>query len=278
MNKITNRYTGEIMCGGLSLKLVLEKHLKWLCDKKDGESADLRGANLSGADLRGANLSSANLSSAYLRGADLRDADLRDANLSSAYLGGADLRDADLGGANLRDADLGGADLSDADLRGADLRGANLGGADLSDADLGGANLGGANLGGANLRGADLGGANLGGADFRSANLGGLPVKIKDIHKTIYAAASKDGALDMDSWHCGTTHCRAGWVIQLSGEAGKALEWAIGTPTAAALIYMASDPKLEKIPDFYATNEEALEDMKRLAECERKNDRHERDC
>ena len=228
MNKITNRYTGEIMCGGLSLKLVLEKHLKWLCDKKDGESADLRGANLSGADLRGANLSSANLSSAYLRGADLRDADLRDANLSSAYLGGADLRDADLGGANLRDADLGGADLRDADL---------------SDADL-----------------------------------GGFPVKIKDIHKTIYAAASKDGALDMDSWHCGTTHCRAGWVIQLSGEAGKALEWAIGTPTAAALIYMASDPKLEKIPDFYATNEEALEDMKRLAECERKNDRHERDC
>ena len=213
MTKITNRYTGEIMCGGLSLKLVLEKHLKWLCDKKDGESADLRGANLSGADLRGANLSSANLSSAYLRGADLRgadlrDADLRDANLSSAYLGGADLRD---------------ADLSDADL-------------------------------------------------------GGFPVKIKDIHKTIYAAASKDGALDMDSWHCGTTHCRAGWVIQLSGEAGKALEWAIGTPTAAALIYMASDPKLEKIPDFYATNEEALEDMKRLAECERKNDRHERDC
>jgi len=243
MNKITNRYTGEIMCGGLSLKLVLEKHLKWLCDKKDGESADLGGANLGGTNL---------------------------------------------GGANLR-----GADLSDADLGGADLRGANLGGADLSDADLGGANLGGANLGGANLRGADLGGANLGGADFRSANLGdanlssanlrganlgGLPVKIKDIHKTIYAAASKDGALDMDSWHCGTTHCRAGWVIQLSGEAGKALEWAIGTPTAAALIYMASDPKLEKIPDFYATNEEALEDMKRLAECERKNDRHERDC
>ena len=248
MNKITNRYTGEIMCGGLSLKLVLEKHLKWLCDKKDGESANLRGADLGGADLRGA----------YLGDADLRDADLRGANL---------------GGANLRGANLGGADLSDADLGGANLGGANLGGANLRGADLGGANLG-----GADFRSADLGGANLSSANLRGANLGGLPVKIKDIHKTIYAAASKDGALDMDSWHCGTTHCRAGWVIQLSGEAGKALEWAIGTPTAAALIYMASDPKLEKIPDFYATNEEALEDMKRLAECERKNDRHERDC
>jgi hypothetical protein len=40
----------------------------------------------------------------------------------------------------------------------------------------------------------------------------------------------------------------------------------MGTPAAAAVIYMASDPKLEKVPDFYASNEAALEDMKRLAE------------
>ena len=263
MTKITNRYTGEIMCGGLSLQLVLEKHLKWLCDKKDGESANLRGAYLRGANLRGAYLGDANLRGANLGGANLRGANLSGVNLSSAYLGGAN---------------LGGADLRSANLRGADFRGAYLGGANLRDADLRGAYLGDADIRGAYLGGANLSGANLSSANLRGANLGGLPVKIKDIHKTIYAAASKDGALDMDSWHCGTTHCRAGWVIQLSGEAGKALEWAIGTPTAAALIYMASDPKLEKIPDFYATNEEALEDMKRLAECERKNDRHERDC
>ena len=71
----------------------------------------------------------------------------------------------------------------------------------------------------------------------------------------------------MSEWHsCGTTHCRAGWVISLAGEGGRALEWAMGTPTAAAIIYMASDPTLEKIPDFYANNETALADMKRLAE------------
>ena len=40
----------------------------------------------------------------------------------------------------------------------------------------------------------------------------------------------------------------------------------MGTSAAAALIYLASDPKLEKIPNFYATNEDALADMKRLAE------------
>jgi hypothetical protein len=44
------------------------------------------------------------------------------------------------------------------------------------------------------------------------------------------------------------------------------LEWAVGTSAAAAVIYLASDPKLERIPNFHATNEEALADMKRQAE------------
>jgi hypothetical protein len=55
----------------------------------------------------------------------------------------------------------------------------------------------------------------------------------------------------------------------LAGEGGKALEWAMGTPTAATLIYLASDPERwqkERLPDFYCTNEEALADMKRMAE------------
>jgi Pentapeptide repeats (8 copies) len=158
--------------------------------------------------------------------------------------------------ADLRDADLSGADLRDADLSGADLRGANLRDADLSGADLRDAYLRGANLSGAYLSGADLGGANL------------PPVKIPDIHKAIYAAASKPGALDMGAWHCGTAHCRAGWAVTLAGEGGAALEWAMGTPAAAAMIYLASDPALERIPNFYASNEDALADMKLLAEKE----------
>jgi len=114
------------------------------------------------------------------------------------------------------------------------------------------------------LRGADLRGAVL-----RGAVLCGAPecLKIKDIHKVVYEAASQPNALDMSDWHtCNTTHCRAGWVVHLAGEAGKVLEWVHGTPAAAAIIYMLSDPELERIPDFYCTNEEALEDMKRLAE------------
>ena len=130
--------------------------------------------------------------------------------------------------------------------------------------------LRGADLSGADLRGAVLSGADLSGADLRGAvlsdGLSGVPA-IPDIHKAVYEAASKPGALDMGSWHtCDTTHCRAGWVVTLAGEGGKALEWAMGTPAAAAMIYIKSDPSLEKIPNFYTENEVAMADMKRLAE------------
>ena len=193
---------------------------------------------------------------------------ISDADLSGADLRGADLRNAYLSGVNLRNANLSGADL-----RGADLRNANLSGADLRGADLRGANLSGANLSGADLRGADLSGANLSGADLRGADLSGAPdcLIIKDIHTTIYEAVNKDeNTLEMSDWHtCETTHCRAGWVVHLSGNAGKVLEWQLGTATAAAVIYQLSDPQLEKIPDFYCDNETAMADIKRLAELER---------
>jgi hypothetical protein len=183
-------------------------------------------------------------------GADLRDADLRD----------ADLREADL-----RDAKLSHADLVRADLRGAGLRGAVLRGAVLCDTDLSHADLRHADLSGALLHGADLSGAVLHGADLSGTTPDGIPV-VPDIHAAVYAAASADGALDMERWHCGTTHCRAGWVVTLAGEAGTALERRLGTSAAAALIYQASDPTLERVPSFHASNEAALADMKAHAE------------
>ena len=224
--------------------------------------AAVKAAYLSGANLRGADLRDADLRDANLRDANLRDANLRGADLSDAYLSGASLSDADLSGAYLS-----GANLSDAYLRGADLSGAYLSDADLSDAYLRGANLRGAYLSDANLRDANLSDADLRGASLSDADLSGVP-EIKDIHKIVYAAATATSeSFDMGDWHtCETTHCRAGWVVHLAGAGGAALEFAMGTPAAAALIYLKSDPKLEKIPDFYASNEDALADMKRLAE------------
>jgi len=109
-------------------------------------------------------------------------------------------------------------------------------------------------------------GADLSDADLRGAN---LPV-IKNIHQEIYAAASQPSALDMGNWHvCDTTHCRGGWAVFLAGSAGRDLEEKMGTAAAAALIYMASDPHLDQVPNFYSTNADALADMARLAKAEK---------
>ncbi len=148
---------------------------------------------------------------------------------------------------------LRGAGLSDADLRGANLSGANLSGANLSDAYLRGAGLSGADLSGANLSGANLSDAE-------------IPV-VPNIDKQIIEILERgDGHLDMSDWHkCETTHCRAGWAIHLAGEAGAELESRFGANVAAALIYSKSRPN-KPVPDFFASNEEALEDIKKCAE------------
>jgi uncharacterized protein YjbI with pentapeptide repeats len=254
-NRWTNKvqFTAEITCApDATVGVKIGLAVRW--GYRNG--AVLSGAVLSGAVLRGADL----------RGAVLSGADLRGAVLSGAVLSGAVLRGAVLSGAVLR-----GAVLSDADLRGAVLRGAVLSGADLRDADLrgavlSGAVLSGAVLSGAVLRGAVLSDADLRGADLRGAVLSGAPI-IPQIHQRVYAAASAPGALDMSNWHkCETTHCRAGWVVTLAGEEGQKLEAKMGTPAAASLIYLASDPNIDRFPSFYGSNADALADMKRLAE------------
>ena len=181
---------------------------------------------------------------------------------------------------NLIGADLSGADLSDADLSGAYLSGANLSGANLIGADLSDAYLSGANLIGAYLSGADLSGAYLSGAYLSGANLIGADLsgnwtpKIENIHQTMLAAVNAEGAtLDMRDWHgpdgfCGSTHCRAGWVTHLAGDGGKVLDGMLGTGVAAALIYQASDPTMERVPNFVASDEAAMADMERLAALE----------
>ena len=112
----------------MDIKLILEKHAKWIRGEDGGERADL-----CDADLRGANLCDADLHNANLRGANLRNANLCDADLHNANLCGANLRNADLCNADLRNANLCGADLCNANLRGADLCDADLRGAKNTD-------------------------------------------------------------------------------------------------------------------------------------------------
>ena len=197
---------------------------------------------------------------AFKTGASLIGANLDGARLNGARLDSASLIEASLIGARLDGACLDGASLNGARLNGANLNNANLDGANLVDASLNGASLVGARLNGARLNGARLIGVNL-----DKANLGaGVPV-IPDVHRVVYEAASVPGALDMEQWHCGTAHCRAGWIVTLAGEAGMHLEERMGTAAAAAAIYLASDPHIGRMPDFYASNDEALADMQARA-------------
>ena len=123
---------------------------------------------------------------------------------------------------------------------------------------------------GADLRDADLRGADLRGANLRGAlkvDSADIPV-IPNIDNVILGAIEMGGKLDMNSWHangiCGTTHCRAGWAVHLGGEKGKALEARFGPQIAGTLIYEASRPG-QPAPDFYATDDDAMEDIRKCA-------------
>jgi hypothetical protein len=74
----------------------------------------------------------------------------------------------------------------------------------------------------------------------------------------------------MTDWHtCAKKHCRAGWVVTIAGEAGRALERFFDTAVAAMKIYDASSP-LEPVSPvrFFDDDQTALADMKRMAELE----------
>lgn len=63
---------------------------------------------------------------------------------------------------------------------------------------------------------------------------------------------------------CKTGHCRGGWAITLAGKAGEGLKGNFSPALAGSLIYFKSRPG-ERIPDFYCSDEEALEDIKACA-------------
>jgi hypothetical protein len=94
-----------------------------------------------------------------------------------------------------------------------------------------------------------------------------VPV-VENLHQKLYAAVTAtEEALDMSEVHaCATTHCRAGWVVTLAGEAGKKLEERFGWDLAAMKIYDASCPGYKINPvRFYDSDEDALADMKKMA-------------
>lgn len=97
-----------------------------------------------------------------------------------------------------------------------------------------------------------------------------IQVPIVEDLDVLILAAVEAGNLDMNYWHhhCGTTHRRSGTAIHLAGEAGYALEHAVGPEMAGRMIYESSTGR--PAPDFYASNEDAIADIRRCAELPKK--------
>jgi hypothetical protein len=92
-----------------------------------------------------------------------------------------------------------------------------------------------------------------------------VPV-VEHIDKKLLDAVGDGSKLEMCAWHqdCGTTHCRGGWYVTFGGAAGKKLEQALGPERAARMIYEASTGR--SAPDFHASNETALADIRARAQ------------
>ena len=107
-----------------------------------------------------------------------------------------------------------------------------------------------------------------------------IPV-IENIHQKVLEAVKRENALDMSGWHtdekieegahCGTTHCRGGWVVTLAGKAGRDLEKQTNTLFTAMQIYHKSCPEIPvNCPRYFEDNETAMADIIRCAEEESK--------
>ena len=173
------------------------------------------------------------------------------AAVEAAVAVGADLTDTDLlAGANLTDADLARANLTDADLTDAYRSESSAKPETERRAEW-------------EARRAQSRKAR---ADaFRSRNPN-VPVVEKLDLRILKAIESGAVSLEMGAWHsCETTHCRAGLSIHLAGDAGYALEKELGPERAGRAIYLASTGRA---PDFFASNEAAMADIRRCAETE----------
>jgi hypothetical protein len=103
---------------------------------------------------------------------------------------------------------------------------------------------------------------------------------INNIHQSILEAVKGGDALEMGNWHtdekinsdgahCGTTHCRAGWVVALAGKEGRDLELQTSTEFAANVIYSKSST-IEVGPyHFYLSNDQSMADIEICATLEK---------
>lgn len=67
---------------------------------------------------------------------------------------------------------------------------------------------------------------------------------------------------------CNTTHCIAGWVIELAGQDGHDLYDGIGWSNASDMIMAASCPWLDQLPSYYSDDKTAMNFINTMLEKE----------
>lgn len=95
--------------------------------------------------------------------------------------------------------------------------------------------------------------------------------------KILAAVQAEPKSFDMTAWHsiitdehdrdCGTTHCLGGWAVELA-PCGRDLEAKLGEETGLAALQILIASGVTEVPDFYATEDQALAWLKRQSERE----------
>jgi len=100
------------------------------------------------------------------------------------------------------------------------------------------------------------------GCTFKGRALPSREIAEERIRKIAATVAAEPDRLHMGDWHCGTSHCIAGWAVHQEGAEGYALERelggeGVGTRDAGLLLL-----GLEAAGKFYLNNDAALEWLK----------------
>ena len=90
--------------------------------------------------------------------------------------------------------------------------------------------------------------------------------KIENLNQKVSDATNEDESLKMSDWHtCNTTHCWAGWIVHLAGEAGYELARKTSDEFAGMMIYKESNGESISPVNFYLGNKEAKAKIDELA-------------
>jgi hypothetical protein len=83
-----------------------------------------------------------------------------------------------------------------------------------------------------------------------------IPVLSNPYTRVLEVTANLSTNFGMQMWHCGTTHCLGGTIVDLAGLTGSDMENRLGTAALATAILRRSRPDAP-LRNFHSTNKQA---------------------